>query len=333
MRTRLYGQTIELTPFVEGLPQILPEGAPDLTVELGNPPASGVKLPEDIQNPWYVGPHLEANGNPELTIHRLPDQSLWMRYADGVSFLIDRNLVRIQGWWQAPRELGDALGYLLGPVLGLLLRLRGQVCLHASGAVIDGSAHLFLGCEGAGKSTMTAALRQHGHRFLTYDIAPLTETPSGFVVQPGVPRIFLEPTSMGRLRIRSQDVRRQSSTWDKTFVACLPTDSNWCLLAPPLKTLYLLRQHKTPRSLPVFQPLHGYLAVAAIVAHTYANRTPSSLQRAFELTFVARLLERVRVVAIDYSCGFDNLPELCLAIEANIRHAGPSCIASPITAT
>jgi hypothetical protein len=321
MRTRLYGVTIELTPCVEGLPQLAPIDAPDLTIELGDPPALVVTLSVEFQIPWYVGPHRDAHGNPELTIYRLPDQSLWMRYSDGVGFRIGPKLDQIQGWWNAPRELGDALGYLLGPVLGLLLRLRGQVCLHASGTVIDGSAHLFLGSEGAGKSTTTAALVQRGHRFLTDDIAPLTETPAGFVVQPGVPRIFLESSSMQALGVRDENARRQSSTWDKTFAACLPADPNWCHEAAPIKTIFVLRQQVAARLLPVFQPLEGNLALANVVAHTYANRTLSSVQRAHELTFVSHLLEHVRVVAIDYARGFDCLMDLCLAIETDIRRA------------
>src|SRR5262249_46028618 len=156
---------------------------------------------------------------------------------------------------------------------GLLLRLRGHVCLHASGIVVDGFAYLFLGSEGSGKSTTTAALVQRGHRFLTDDIAPLTQTPAGFVVHPGVPRIFLEPSSMQGREIRSENGRRQSSTWDKTYVACLPADPNWCHDAAPVKTLYLLRQQTSPRSLPLFQPMQGNQALATVVAHTYANRT------------------------------------------------------------
>ncbi len=159
MRTRLYGLSIDFNLNIDGLPRVAADNPPDLRIDLGIRPES---IPEEAPGPeslWYVGPYIAPDGQPELSIFRLPDGGLWMRYADGVSFRIDHNLASVQGWWLPPRELGDALGYLLGPVLGLLLRLRGRVCMHASGVVIQGGALLFIGAEGAGKSTTSARAR------------------------------------------------------------------------------------------------------------------------------------------------------------------------------
>lgn len=322
MRTRLYGLLIDLTPDVDGLPRLVPDAPPDLTIDLGTRPPT---VTDDVPNPqslWYVGPHLDANGQPELAIYRLPDGSLLMRYSDGVSFLIACSLELIQGWWSDSRELGDALGYLLGPVLGLILRLRGRVCLHAGGVVIDGSAHLFVGNEGAGKSTTTAALLQRGHRFLTDDIAALDETRFGFVVHAGVPRIFLEPSSIQGLGVPGEHVQRQSSTWDKSFVRCLPAGPTWCREACPLKTLFVLKQGPARLAPPECRPLQGFLAMAAVVAHTYANRTLDARQRAVEFQFLGRLLEHVRVVLIHFSSGFDSLQDVCRMIEAEGSEVG-----------
>jgi hypothetical protein len=315
MRTRLYGLSIELNRDIDGLPRVASAGPADLRIEFGSRPES---IPEEVPGPealWYVGPHIAPDGQPELSIFRLPDGGPWIRYADGVSFRIDRSLESIQGWWLPPRELGDALGYLLGPVLGLLLRLRGRVCMHAGGVVIQGSALLFMGAEGAGKSTTTAALVQRGHRFLTDDIAPLHETPDGFVVQPGVPRIFLEPGSIRALDVAPGHVRRQSSTWDKSFLPCLPEDPNWANEGFPLKALYLLKRDDRRQLPAVCQPLTGFNAMTAIVAQTYARRTLDAHQRADEFQFVSRLLERVRVVEVHFPEGLNHLDDVCRRIE------------------
>ena len=70
---------------------------------------------------------------------------------------------RVWAVWPAASSLEDVATYLLGPVLGLLLRLRGVPCLHASAVAFGDSAVAFAGSEGAGKSTTAAALASRGH--------------------------------------------------------------------------------------------------------------------------------------------------------------------------
>jgi hypothetical protein len=58
---------------------------------------------------------------------------------------------------------------LLGPVLALLLHLRGMLVLHASAIDLGGRAVAFAGHKGAGKSTTAAAFVAQGHRLLADD--------------------------------------------------------------------------------------------------------------------------------------------------------------------
>jgi hypothetical protein len=62
---------------------------------------------------------------------------------------------------------------LLGPVMALLLQMRGAFLLHGSalaGPAGDTPAFAFLGDKGAGKSTTAAAFLRGGYRLLTDDI-------------------------------------------------------------------------------------------------------------------------------------------------------------------
>ncbi|MFT3722195.1 MAG: hypothetical protein QM773_01310 [Hyphomonadaceae bacterium] len=58
---------------------------------------------------------------------------------------------------------------LLGPVMGLLLHLKGRFVLHGSAVRFGKRSFGFLGDKGAGKSTLAAALLQHGEVSLLSD--------------------------------------------------------------------------------------------------------------------------------------------------------------------
>lgn len=58
---------------------------------------------------------------------------------------------------------------LLGPVMGLLLHLRGRFVLHGSAVSLPGVAFGFLGDKGAGKSTLAAALLKNASMALLSD--------------------------------------------------------------------------------------------------------------------------------------------------------------------
>ncbi len=81
---------------------------------------------------------------------------------------------------------------LLGPVMALLLHLRGMLVLHASAVSINGRIAVFVGNKGAGKSTTTAAAVERGHLLFTDDLLALsfagTGQPEAF---PGFPSVKL----------------------------------------------------------------------------------------------------------------------------------------------
>ena len=98
-------------------------------------------------------------GRAALRIRKIDDGAyLRMDYSDGHQFWLDRAGRRVWGIWPEGSSLAEATSYLLGPVMGVLLRHRGVICLHASAVAINGRAVAFVGPPGAGKSTMAAAL-------------------------------------------------------------------------------------------------------------------------------------------------------------------------------
>lgn len=79
--------------------------------------------------------------------------------------------------------------YLVGTILAILLYQREFLVLHGSVIEIDGSAVIFLGNSGDGKSTTAAALHAAGFKLVNDDVAPITLGEAPAILQPGFPQI------------------------------------------------------------------------------------------------------------------------------------------------
>src|SRR5690349_20774404 len=86
-----------------------------------------------LRDVLYASAETNAAGRPLLTVARVRGGTFfWLRYADGTEFVVDREGAGVWMRWPPPWTLDDVATYLLGPVLGFVLRLRGTTCLHAS---------------------------------------------------------------------------------------------------------------------------------------------------------------------------------------------------------
>lgn len=66
--------------------------------------------------------------------------------------------------------------YLLGSVLGILMLQRGKVAIHGATITKNNKGIILTGDRGAGKSTLTTALRLNGYNFLSDDVASISFT-------------------------------------------------------------------------------------------------------------------------------------------------------------
>ena len=84
---------------------------------------------------------------------------------------------------------------LFGPVIAVLLHRRGHFVLHGSSVKIDGTAQVFLGDKGAGKSTTAAALVVAGRPLIADDVVAIINEPDKPLrVYPGPPTMKLSQT-------------------------------------------------------------------------------------------------------------------------------------------
>lgn len=193
----VYGLTLWTNQPVPGL-RALPAG-PEVEVEvwLGFMPAWGH---EDAARLWYARETLDEHGKPTLIVWQTGNGSHFrLRYSDGTEFLVNRSGTKIWAVWPATLSLEDTATYLLGPVMGFVLLLRGAFSLHASAVVVEGQAVALLGAAGAGKSTAAAAFARLGYPVLTEDVTALADRGDRFLAQPGYPLIRLWPEAVNIL--------------------------------------------------------------------------------------------------------------------------------------
>src|SRR5262249_7556894 len=140
-----------------------------------------------------------------------------LNYADGTQFVIDHETTQIWGYCPPTLSIEDLATYLVGPVLGFVLRRRNVLALHASCFSRNGSAFVLCGGAGSGKSTTVAALALRAISVLCEDIAALRDNQERFFVAPGYPRVNLWPAAaklLGAQGILSQI----TPNWEKQFL-------------------------------------------------------------------------------------------------------------------
>src|SRR5215472_15114316 len=123
-----------------GLPLRLASNAYDIQIQLKEWGTFPATFPEGMEV-LYASPEDAAPGQPNLRVCLLPGGDYFgFFYRDEVRFAVERHGREVWGAWPENYSLEDACTYLVGPVLGFVLRLRGVTCLHASAVAVDGQA-------------------------------------------------------------------------------------------------------------------------------------------------------------------------------------------------
>ena len=268
----------------------------------------------------YISPTNDENGQPDLRVAKLDDGARFVfSYSDGARFAVDREGREIWADWPDQYTLEDAATYLLGPVIGFILRLRGVVPLHASAVALREQAVAILGAPGAGKSTTAAGFARLGHAVLADDLAALRESDGAFLVQSGYPRVNVWPDSALALFGPEKPLPNISSTWDKRFMTLNQQGMRFERRELPLAAIYILGPREEELSVPVINEMEGSSALVNLAANTYVNYLLDSEMREHEFNVLTRLLSSVPARFVrppaDPSC----LLGMCEAIEVDLK--------------
>ncbi len=168
-------------------------------------------------------------------------------------------------------------------MFGLILRLRGALCLHASAVAWRDCAFVLLGAAGAGKSTTAAAFARRGCAVLCDDVSVLWDCRPPFLVQPAYPQLRLWPSSVHLLFGADDALPALTPNWNKCGMDLTAPAHPFQEIPLPLGGLYLL-DNRCGDDAPRLEDLSAAEGFFVLARNTYVNylldapnlRAPSS---------------------------------------------------------
>ncbi len=270
---------------------------------------------------WNSSPFLDDDDEPGLNTWKLSGGKYFkLLYRDGTTFIIDREGTEVWTTWPEPFTLEDTTTYLLGPVFGFILRLRGITCLHASVVAINDQAIAIIGVAGAGKSTTAASFAKMGYPVLTEDVAALDDEGDRFYVRPGYPVIRLWPSSVEMLFGAPDALPLMTPNWDKRYLDLTREGFRFQNEPLPLGAIYFLQERSDDPDAPIIEPVSPQTGLIDLVANAYTNYLLDKDMRAREFDLLGRIVQRIPLRKVTPHSDPARLPDLCRAIIADFEN-------------
>ena len=317
-RCSVYGLGIIANSRIPGVPPSTIESE-DIRISLGSLPAWLQRVSATQIETSYVADYKSECGEPALRVFRVLDGKYYrFCYADQTEFVLDKAGTEVWAKWCEPLTLEDTATYLLGPVMGFVMLLRGVVCLHASAVVVGDEAFALIGPAGSGKSTTAAAFAKQGYNILAEDVVTLDDRGDHFLVRPGYPCIRLWPAAVKALYGSETHLPRLTPNWDKCY---LDLSENFQREPLRLGAIYHLGERRDDVAAPFVQTLDRADGLMSLVANTYATKLMDKQMRAREFELLTRVLNHVPLRRVTPHSDSARIPDLCSRIlEEFISH-------------
>lgn len=310
-RYSVYGLRLTANRDLPGLEQLATDpGEPDIEVHMGSLPKAWDRGCAGRAEPYYVSPETGAKGRPWLVVECHSGSVYHFAYDEGVEFVLDAAAATLWCRWGAGVAPDDAALYLLGPILGFVLRLRGVVCLHSGAVVTEGRALSVVGASGSGKSTLTAVLARQGCPVLSDDVLPISRGNDGLNARSGYPRLRLRPDLVEHLYGTVDAKPLLSPTWDRRCLDLAAEGLAFHAGSVPLGAVYVLDRGEDAPGQFSIERLQGHGALSVLVANTYRNELLTRAMRRTELMLLADLVRQVPVLRLCLGPGLADLDGL-----------------------
>jgi hypothetical protein len=166
--------------------------------------------------------------------------------------------------------------FLLGSAMGAVLYQRGLFPIHGSAIETPWGAMIFVGAQGAGKSTLAAQFHRKGYRLLSDDVCAVAAAPEGLQILP----------ALAQLRLCTDAYERFGSERGARFDVdkfVVPIADGSCSRRAPLRAIHILAYHDG--AAPDFKVLRGFDRIQRLFENLYrphylkGQTTQSSLMR------------------------------------------------------
>lgn len=268
---------------------------------------------------------------PEVQASSPPGLPVWKSLATGYSLHPED-----RSWWfwkdhggfrVSAREISVSPGPLDGPkreyletsVFALWLHMAGRFPIHASAVQVGGGGIGVMARSGAGKSTLAAALVSRGARLLCDDLFPVEFEAEHPVVPAGQQCIRLWPESARHFVGDIDALPRVAAAGEKRRIPVGSASGRtrigeWTRL----RTLYVL-ERMSERDRPIeIARLPEADALMALLAHGQMSGVAELLGcGAARMAVLARVVRSIPVRRLRIPTGFEALPAVCEAIEAD----------------
>jgi hypothetical protein len=302
---------IDSIPSLSSLPS---SSGASIALHMNVSPYACGAIPSGLEESIYTSSYKDDRGNPGLQIWKVSDGLFFhLVYFDRTEFWLDQQGTEIWATWPGHLTIENTATYLLGPVLGLLLRFRGVTCLHASAVAFEDRAVAFVGNEGAGKSTTAAALARKGCAVLSDDVVALSEHEGSFFVHPAYPYLCLWPESVESLYGSADALPPLSVNDDKRRLLLEKQELKFEERSLPLAAIYILAERRGD-SAPVVEDMPVQKAFMTLVANTFATNVLDASLRAKEFEVLGRLVPRVPVRQLHAHSDAARIEDFCRLI-------------------
>ena len=325
-RCSIYGIGISANKPIPGVPSSAVSSI-DLSISFGALPAWVRELETQQSELSYTAEYTDTSGQPLLQVFQLSGGKYhYFRYADNTEFVIDHTGSEIWADWFPPLTIEDTATYLLGPVMGFVMLLRGIICLHASAIGIssaDSAAVALVGPAGSGKSTTAAAFSGKGFNVLADDVVTLDDRTDHFWVRPAYPCIRLWPASVKTLYGSDSHLPKLTPNWDKCY---LDLTERFPTKAVPLSAIYLFGERRDEPGAPFVQAVDRTDALLSLIANTYTNYLIDRSMQARQFDLLTRVLANVPVRRVVPHADPQRVRQLCDCILDDFASLKPQAV-------
>jgi hypothetical protein len=313
-----FGLQISANRSLPGLTRSPRPGEPDLRVWLDDVPADFRTANGKASDPYISGEEANQASEDWVTVWKYRGY-FRLRYTDQTEFFVDPAGTQVWATWPDELTLADTATYLLGPVMNIVLRLRGTIALHGSVVRIGDVAVAFVGSEGAGKSTTAATFALAGYPVLTDDIAAVDDRGESFWIIPAYPRIRLWPRSVELLLGSSEALPRLTSGWEKRYLELEGDAHRFEPEAVPLAAIYFLHPRGGDATACTIHAEPERDAMVKLIGNTHANYLFDQVGAAASFNLLQRVVRLIPLRGIVPGSGAAALAQLRDAVVDDLR--------------